>query len=347
MRLDKSYKRPLAGEEGLPHWLRSLELSALFEIEASYVSPYEGDSTDDLILATAEVGLSSRLNDWLEAGISSLYEQYETDLEIDTAYLRLANPEVSPFSLTTGQVYLPFGVYETNLVSDPLTLELGETRQFAVQLGFAQGLFSGSLYVFKGDNKIKGEDRIGGWGGMLAVGQKDEERAWSIGAGYINDLGDSKTLDNLINDHRVAAAELDPTISIDPTDRTPAWTVNAVWRLGPWNLYAEYLSASEDFDPISLPFKEGGARPAAWNLEAGYSFSLLGRETTAAIAYQGTREALALELPRERWLIGWRIGLTDGLSLALEWAHDRDYRERDGGTGQSAETWTAQLAIEL
>ncbi|QIK38505.1 LbtU family siderophore porin [Caldichromatium japonicum] len=346
-RLAESYKRPFADNRSLPGWLRQLEVSALLEIEASHVSPYTGESTDDLILATAELGLISQLNDWLKAGVSALYEQYETNLEVDTAYLKLANAEASPFSLTGGQLYVPFGMYETNLVSDPLTLELGETRQTALQFGVEQSLFSGSLYVFKGDNKVKSEDRIGGWGAMLAVGQEDKDRAWSIGTGYINDLGDSDTLQDVINDQRVSAAELDPGISIDPTDRTPGWTVNALAHLGPLSLYAEYLSATEDFDPLSLGFKEHGARPAAWNLEVGYSFSLYGHETTAAVAYQGTREALALELPRERWLLGWRIGLIERVSLGFEWAHDRDYPARDGGTGKSAETFTAQLAIEL
>ena len=346
-RLAESYKQPFAANETLPQWARTLEISALLEIEASHVSPYEGKSTDDLILATAELGLTSQLNDWLAAGVSALYEQYETDLEIDTAYLKLANTEVSSFSLTGGQLYVPFGVYETNLVSDPLTLELGETRQVALQLGFEQGLFSGSLYAFKGDQQVKGKDRIGGWGAMVALGQEAEDRTWSIGAGYINDLGDSDNLQDAINASRVAAAELDPAVSIDPTDRTPGWTINGLYRLGPLNLYAEYVAATDDFDPLSLAFQDHGARPAAWNLELGYSFSFFGHETTAALAYQGTREALALELPRERWLLGWRIGLVKHVSLGLEWAHDRDYPARAGGTGKSAETFTAQLAIEL
>ena len=35
-------------------------------------------------------------------------------------------------SITGGLLYLPFGVFETNMISDPLTLDLGEKRDPAV-----------------------------------------------------------------------------------------------------------------------------------------------------------------------------------------------------------------------
>lgn len=346
-RLEDALDSKQAGADSAPNWYRNIEIAGLIEVEAGYLSPYEGDSESDIVLATAELGIHSQVNDWIEAGISFLYEQNETDLEVDTAYLTLTNADASPLFLTAGQVYVPFGVYETNLVSDPLTLDIGEARETALQLGFEQSGFSGSLYVFNGDNNIKGKDRIEGWGANLGFEQDSDDWAWSMGAGYINDLGDSDSLHETINDTRVGAAELDPSLSIDPNERTAGWTLNAAASFGPFSLIGEYLSATDDFDPISLEFKGEGARPSAWNIEAGYSFSLMGRESVAAVAYQGTREALALELPKERWLLGWSIEIFDRTSLGLEWARDRDYNARDGGTGKSADTFTAQLAVEF
>jgi hypothetical protein len=346
-RLEDALDSKQAGADSAPVWYRNIEIAGLIEVEASHLSPYEGDSESDIVLATAELGIRSQVNDWVEAGISFLYEQDETDLEVDTAYLTLGNTDASPLFLTAGQVYVPFGVYETNLVSDPLTLDIGEARETALQLGFEQSGFSGSLYVFNGDNNVKDRDRIDGWGANLGFAQEHDDRAWSVGVGYINDLGDSDTLHESLNDTRVGAAELDPSLSLDPTERTGGWTLNAAANLGPFSLIGEYLSATDRFDPVSLGFKDGGARPSAWNIEAGYSFTLLGRESVAAVAYQGTREALALELPKERWLLGWSIEMFDRTSLGLEWARDRDYGAHDGGTGKSGDTITAQLAVEF
>ncbi len=86
---------------------------------------------------------------------------------VDVAFVTIANPEQSPLFLTAGQIYVPFGAYETNLVSDPLTLEIGETRETALQGGFVRGGFNGSVYVFNGTNKKDGKNQIGSWGANL------------------------------------------------------------------------------------------------------------------------------------------------------------------------------------
>ncbi len=349
---DLEQKAAAAGDGGA--WYRNIEIAGLIEVEANYTSPYEGGSESDIRLATFELGIESQVTDWVKAGASLLYEQDETDLEVDTAWITIANLERTPVFLTAGQLYVPFGAYESNLVSDPLTLEIGESRETALQLGFEHSGFSGSAYVFNGDSNINGKDRIGSWGANLGFAQEGESRTWSIGAGYINDLGDSDSLQDLINDNRVAVleelAELgeDPAgFSIDPTDRVGGWTVNAAATFGPFNLIGEYLSATDDFDVNSLSFGDQGAKPSAWNIEAGYTFTVLGKETVAAVAWQGSREALALELPKERWLVGWSMGIFDKTSLSFEWAHDNDYSRNDGGTGKSGNTLTAQLAVEF
>jgi hypothetical protein len=281
-----------------------------------------------------------------------LYEEDETDLEVDLAQIRIANPEVTPVFFNAGQFYVPFGAYETNLVSDPLTLEIGETRETAAELGFVYQGFGGSLYAFNGDNKVNGKDRIDSWGANLSFAQELETVTWTVGAGYINDLGDSDTLQGSVADNRaLRIEELEPVeaerFSLDPTNRTGGWTANLAVIAGDFNLIGEYLSATGDFDPDSLSFNGKGAKPQAWNIELGYSFALFGKESVAAVAYQGTNEALGLELPEQRWLIGWSIGLFDGTALSLEYAHDRDYGTGDGGTGKRSQAVVAQLAVEF
>lgn len=342
------------GEAVSKSGLRS-SISGLIEVEAGYHSPYEGDSESDISLATFELGINARINNWVEAAVALLYEEDDTDLEVDVAFITIGNQEASPIFLTAGQLYVPFGAYETNLVSDPLTLEIGETRETAVQIGFVAGDFLGSAYIFNGDNNIKGENRIGSWGANLGYGFEGEDRAWAFGVGYISDLGDSDTLQGVTNENRVAA--LDAAIaaggvepidySVDPSERIGGWTINGAATFGSFNLIGEYLSATDDFDSDSLAFADTGAQPAAWNIEAGFTFPVMGRESVAAVAYQGTRDALTLELPKERWLVGWSIEVFERTSLSFEWARDTDYGQSDGGTGKSADTLTAQLAVEF
>lgn len=319
-------------------WYRQIEVGGLVEVEAGYHSPYEGDSESDIVLATFELGISSRLGDWVEAGGTLLYEEDDSGLDVDIAYVTLSNLEKAPLFLTAGQVYVPFGAYETNMVSDPLTLEIGETRETALQAGFIAKGFNGSLYVFNGDNNEDGDERIASWGANLAYAQETDALSWAAGLGYISDIGDSDALQDVIGDNLGGQ---------DISDNVPAWTANIGLIAGPFNLIGEYLGASKSFDSAALPWRLNGAEPKAWNLEAGYSFELMGKSMIAAVAYQGSREALALELPRERWLLGLSIDILDNTALSFEWARDKDYSANDGGSGESADTLTAQLAVEF
>jgi len=354
-RLEETLETKRDASAGLGGWFERIEIGGLIEVEGVYVDPYEGSSESDLVLATFEFGIAAQVTDWVEAMASLLYEQDETDLEVDLAMITIANPDVTPVFFTAGQFYLPFGAYETNLVSDPLTLEIGETRQTAAQLGFVYQGFSGSLYAFNGDNKVDGDDNINSWGGNLAYAQEREDLTWTVGAGYINDLGDSDTLQDSVTDNRAARqleiSELRPEeaeqFSLNPTERTGGWTANLALVYRGFNLIGEYLSATERFDPDSLSFKGKGAEPSAWTIELGYRFEVFGKESVAAVAYQGTSEAVNLELPETRWAVGWSIGLFDGTALSFEYAHDKDYGIRDEGTGNNANAFVAQLAVEF
>jgi hypothetical protein len=324
---------PAGGPVAAP-WHERLELAGLVEVAASHRDPFTGAAEDDLVLATFELAISAQLSDWVEVGASLLYEEDDTPLELDTAFIAFANPRVRPLFVTVGQFYLPFGAYDTALVSDPLTLELGEARETALQLGLAGETLLGSLYLFNGD--APGSDRLDTWGAALDYAAEADGGSWSLGLGYHADLGESDGLQDLI----AAGPE-------GSGRRVPAWTAHGTVRLGPFQLLGEYLAATRRFAPGALSWGAGGARPAAWNLEAGWDFDLLGRGATLALAWQGTREALALELPRERWLLGLSVALPERTALSLEWARDRDYGSGDGGTGRDADTLTAQVAVEF
>ncbi|WP_462321434.1 LbtU family siderophore porin [Halochromatium sp.] len=354
-RLEETLDTKRDAGPGLGGWFENIEIGGVIEVEGVYVDPYEGSSESDLVLATFELGIAAQVTDWVEVMASLLYEEDDTPLEVDLATITIANPDVTPVFFTAGQFYVPFGAYETNLVSDPLTLEIGETRETAAQLGFVYQGFSGSAYAFNGDNKINGDNQIGSWGANLAFAQEREDLVWTIGAGYINDLGDSDTLQDSVADNRAARQleieELRPEeaaqFSLDPTERTGGWTANLGLVYRNVNLIGEYLSATERFDPASLSFKDKGAEPSAWNIELGYSFEVFGKESVAAVAYQGTKEAVNLELPETRWAFGWSIGIFDGTALSFEYAHDSDYSTRDGGTGNNSNAFVAQLAVEF
>ena len=256
-----------------------------------------------------------------------LWEEGE-GLDVDTASVTIGPPE-GAWSLTGGHLVLPFGVFETNLISDPVTLELGETKQTAFQVDASAGALSGSVFVFKGDNQIDGDDRIQGIG--AAVGYSVETDSFELGLNlsYTNDLGDSDAFEGGF------------------MGRTAGLSASAMLTMGSVSVLGEYLGAMDTFGADYVAFGDYGAKPSAWMVEAAYGFELAGKEATLAASYQTTDEALALELPKKRMLVGLSAEVMDGLSLGVEWARDTDYSVDEGGTGENSDNFTVQLAAEF
>lgn len=312
----------------------TVDLGGAVEVEAFQASPYVGSDESDIVLATAAVGLEALLNEWIRAEISALYEENDTPLEIDTASVMLGTAE-GLWSLRAGQFYVPFGVYETAMVSDPLTLELGETRETAISADIGQGGFSAGVYAFNGD--LESENRINGLGATAGYAGTIGAAGVGLSAGYMNSLGESDGLEET-----VAAAT-----GGGDSDKVGAWTAGAAIGIGDVLLIGEYLAATHAFDATEIAYNGAGAQPSAWNVEASYGFDLVGRPASAGISYQGTGEAVALGLPESRILAALSVEIFPYTSLGFEYARDEDYGVADGGTGKSAGTFLTQLAVEF
>lgn len=319
-------------------WFDKVEISGTVEVEAGYNDPDSGDSTSDIVVATAEIGIAAQINDWVASEITLLYEEDETDLEVDVATVTIADPD-GPWFISAGQQYVPFGTYETNLISDPLTLEIGETRETAVLGGVEVDGFVGGVYVFNGDLAENGDDEVDSFGAFAGYSHEGEGSSFAVNVGYISDIGDSDSLQDTVQDNLDVAM-------VDYDDQVAGATVDALFTSGPFTFIAEYTTAVDDFNINELPFKGSGASPSAFNVEAGYGFTIAGKDAVAAIAYQETDEAVALGLPEKRVAAALSVEVMKDTTVSLEWAHDDDYSAADGGTGENGgDTATAQIAV--
>ncbi|MBN2871547.1 MAG: LbtU family siderophore porin [Halothiobacillaceae bacterium] len=310
----------------------AIDFGGVVEVEAYQSSPYTGSDESDIVLATGALSLEAAINEWVRAEISTLYEENDTPLEVDTASVMLG-AEDSLWSLRAGQFYVPFGVYETAMVSDPLTLELGETRETAISAGVGQGGLAAEVYAFNGD--LEDENQIDNFGATAGYAGTVGAADLALSAGYLNSLGESDGIEETVYGNTGGS----------DIDEVGAWTTSALLGLGDVTLVGEYLAAIDSFDAGELAFNGGGAQPTAWNLEASYGFDLMGKPASAAIGYQGTEESIALGLPQRRVLAALSVEIFPSTALSFEYAHDEDYDVADGGTGESAGTFLTQLAV--
>ncbi|MCK5738342.1 LbtU family siderophore porin [bacterium] len=146
-------------------WLDRITISGVLEAEAGYTStdydePSESDENEsDAALATMEFGIDAELNEYVSGHALFLWEEDDTEpVDLDEGFITISGGDVMPLYLSAGKMYVPFGNFESTMISDPLTLELGETRESAIQVGFESEGFYGSVYVFNGDIDEDGED---------------------------------------------------------------------------------------------------------------------------------------------------------------------------------------------
>jgi len=341
-------------------WSERLSFSGVIEVEAFTVDGYGGEDESDIALATVELGLDAQIADWVSGQIVLLWEEDDTEpMDVDVGTITLGNMEMFPVYLTTGKMYVPFGNFESNMIQDPLTLEIGETRESAVQVGFEHSGFYGSVYTFNGDIDENGEDNeVKCFGANAGYAFENDDLSLDIGAGWINNLIDSDGLGDgfqeMIND---AANTTNATIWA-LSDYVDGFAVHAILSAGPFMLIGEYVGATDDIEwnvsddtagamaALGLNPIEKTGEPEAWNIELGYTAEIMSKETTFALGFQGTDDLGGI-LPEERYLASIGVGITENTSLTLEYLHDEDYDINEGGTGDDADMVSVQLAIEF
>jgi hypothetical protein len=331
-------------------WFNDIEISGLVEIEAAKNFGFEGEEASDIAFATVELGVDARIyDDWVTAHILALHEDDDTEpWEIDEGIVTIGNVNHFPLYLAAGRLYVPFGNFESQMISDPLTLEIAETREAALQGGFETDGFYGSAFTFNGDTTTGVDDEIEHFGVNLGLDMELEKAVFDIGVSYINNIADSDG----IQDYLASA-----TGTQKIANNISGGGTYGILHVGSFTAIGEYIRAVDNFDTAELPFNNCGAKPEAWNLEVGYNFTILNKESTLAVGYQGTDEALSLGLPKNRFLTTLSVGIFDKTTLSVEWAHDEDYKSGDSGvdadansvtgTGNEADTVTAQLAVEF
>jgi len=337
----KEQIKKTAGDEGGESLVKAITdrvtFSGVVEVEVGFEKGFDDEDSSDIALATVELGIEAEVTDWAVANVALLWEEDDTEpVDIDIGTITLGNTEKCPFYLSVGKMYVPFGNFESNMISDPLTLEIAETRESALQVGCERHSFYASLYVFNGDIDEDGDDdEIKCFGANAGYAFENNDMSLDIGVDWINNMVDSDGLGDWIEEEGLALREY-----------AGGFCVHAIFNTGPFNMIGEYVGGTDDPEfSDGGPFEEVDAL-SAWNVEFGYAFNMIDKESTFAIAYQGTDECAGF-LPEKRYMASVGMALGEYVGLALEYAHDEDYDINEGGTGDSADILTLQLAIEF
>ena len=266
-----------AGIEPVP----GVGIGVLVEVEAS-LEEQDGEERSDVNVATFEVGLEAEPMEGVRGEAALLWEE-EEDVDIDMAIIELGGTEAVPLVLSAGRMYLPFGAFNSLMVSDPLTLELGETRETAVALsgewkGFTAwaGAFAGELEdaeeVAKGAAALAWSPAEGLTLGVSVLSDLGE------GGGYVDDLNEMLEGGGTYAD----AAGVSAFVHLELDTLTVA---------------AEYLGAADDLEWTDVDGETAAVRPQAWHVDMAWAFA---DDWTAAVRYEGSKEFKTDEMPEHQ-----------------------------------------------
>lgn len=297
-------------------------LSGLIEAEVSLVHVEGGDEEDDLRLSTVQIGLAAEITP-LGGHAIGLWEEDDTEpMAVDEAVMSLTSPwqigGQTP-ALHFGRQNLPFGRFDSAMISDPLTLELGETHTTAALLALTGERWSAMAGAFEG-SVDGGDDGIDSW---VAAVEATPLEGVAFGASWISDLAES-------------AAELVADEGLY-RDAVAGWSAFVVVQHGPLGLTAEYLAAVNRFEPeqVGADGDLTGDRPEAWNLELSW-------QATDKLQLAGRyEEANSYQADLHRYGAAVSCGLCDYALVTVEYLH-----ARAAGEGL-AHTLTARLAVEF
>lgn len=321
----------------------SLSIGGVIEVVANHSNSdgWFGESSSDLVLDTFELSVEASASDWVSGSVLFLYEDADDDnLNVDEAFITIANSEVTPWYASAGRLYVPFGNFETNMISDPITLTLGETREDVVQLGYElDNGFYGSGYVFNGDaDEAKGgysavdNNQIDNYGINIGYAMENDDLALDVGLGYINNIATSDTLQDAVDDAGLCGG------SGCIKDYVAGMSFYATASIGQFNLMGEYLTAMDDFEPGEISsVNNDKLKPQAWNIEGAYNFQLAGKDAIVALGYQKSKDmyldAETTDYFEKAWLASISMGIYENTTLSAEWRHADGYDEVKNAVG--------------
>lgn len=313
-------------------------ISGAIEIEAGFASHDDADDTDesDISLATAELGIEAKPQEWLTGFVLFSWEDEDDKVIVDEAHITLGATDDIPYYLSAGKLYVPFGTFETMMISDPITLDIGEIVDNAAQVGIEIHGFQAAAYAFNGDVDEAGDDdTIQSFGFSAGYAMETDSFSFDLGADWISNILESGVLRDAID-------------GVDLDEYVPGVAIHAIFNFGPFSLMGEYVTMTDDAKAV------GGVvaveELSAYALEAGYTFDVSGFETTVAIGYQAsdTDNAGAYDdFPESKILGSVGVGITDKLSVACEYSKAENYSASEGGDGDEIDTFTIQLAFEF
>lgn len=320
--------------------------------------PLSSNGYSDVAVSNANLFVDAEMNCYTTAHIGLNYygntprmndiPRYNTNTAgagrtfgVDEAYVTISNFAETPVYFRAGEQYLDFGTYDRFNITAPMTQQLSATNYPSLTLGVntASG-FNGSIYTFRGINTVAGA--------VVPAGSAVGKFSLNNGGLHLGYMGGASGMEyklaldyisNWFDVNNVRAA----MGAAGYTSRVGAWSAHGSMVYNQFDGAVDVVSAASranvaDFTYNAVGGTTTGAKPGAWGLDLGYSFSTSGLPSRVGLGYQHSWQALGIAsalngaLPLNRWQAQYGVEIGRNTDLTLQVVNDKDYATTNTGT---------------
>jgi len=277
---------------------------------------------------------------------------FSHNLQLEQAYATFGNLDASPLFFQVGQQFQDFSRYKLHPITESLTQVMSETLATSAKVGFITCAgFNGSISVFDDPlNKNGQSSPTTNYNIALGFDQPNDQLGYSVGAAYLYNMIGVNSIAYNVYQFDLGSA------STGYFSKVSGVALYGDVNSGPFTIGARYTTAIQRFNPLDLPrygtagigvVGASGAKPWSAGIQAGYGFDAFGANQNVYLGYQASRQTAGLNLPKNRWLVGYDVSPCKNTLLGIEWDHDTSFNVASGGTGRNTNLVTIRTGVQF
>ena len=321
-----------------------MAISGKVEPIAAIGQPFVGGTTGDLSLGSNELDIAAAVHEAAEAYISISYVSLPSNfvaqrvnnsvLNLNLGFVNIGDLDVTPFYLTAGQIFVPFGRYSSSMISPPLTMIMSRIKSRPVIVGYRSQIQTGpyvALYGYRADTTLS-QSAVGGLnaGFLYDTGVMNGE----LGVSFVSSMNDAGGMQINGSAPNTTFGGFGSVYNgNEHVKKIPAFDIHAILAFNRYSLTAEWVTSVGRFRPQDLSFNDAGAQPQSAQLEAGFTFMTLDKPSSLSASAQWSKDSLAMNLPNYRYNAVYNISIWKDTVESIEYRHDVDFGKNDIANG--------------
>lgn len=272
-----------------------------------------------LNIAETKMMINASVNDDLSLNLSLEYNdfadarknRYSRGFRAERMILQKALSPNHRHRILLGYDYIPFGLFNTFMVSDALTESLAQTQLVQMRYSYLNNGYGFKLFAANGRSLDKGDKgALNTFGMNLNLNKKISIFDTTLILGYTNNFLNFNNFKDSVIDQKVAA--LSSFFQIQ-------------WRNS--TMIVEYIKALGKTSINDLAHENAPASLSAMNFELGHNVPIKGKKWLMAYGHQLTTDASALNLYKNAAVFVFGTAVGEDTYCKLEYKKTTDFAD--------------------